>query len=257
MGGGVAINQKVEQLRDYLPDVSWYADLLPSPGSMFLTLRDKLQKVARHVRSSVLPEGWLRRHTEGFSSWLDVTASCWRNYLTSAALRAETDFNISLPSKDYVSVGQEGVQAVSSSLTQKSEVESLREQNRALQGDYKAIYRELKQMEAAVRELRRQLAQAKNQTSTAACKRNRTMKKSLIEMYSDVLEEMNTMDHWTVDDGKPRLSKDNLPRVVVIGDQSSGKTSVLEMIAQSRIFPRGSREMMTRSPVMVTLSEGP
>ncbi|CBY21756.1 unnamed protein product [Oikopleura dioica] len=110
-------------------------------------------------------------------------------------------------------------------------------------------HRKVEKLESECSDLHQRLAHAKSQKKSTS---QSQAPKSMVEQYSQVLDEL---EHARL--VCPNVDPPDLPRVIVVGDQSSGKTSVLEAVARARIFPRGGGQMMTRSPVKVTIADGP
>ncbi|XP_045553311.1 dynamin-like 120 kDa protein, mitochondrial isoform X8 [Salmo salar] len=237
VGGGYTAKKTYEEWKDMLPDLGEYNWVIPD---FFWELSkqidlDKLTKMLPELVeiAKFLPElPDLDKIGENFT------------FLKSILFTAEApgDTPVKAATDAPVTATPEASRKQFRKSSDKEKVDQLQEDLLRTQMKYQRM---LERLEKENKELRKVVLQ-KDEKGI----HQRKVKKSLIDMYSEVLDILSDFD-------SNYNTQDHLPRVVVVGDQSAGKTSVLEMIAQARIFPRGSGEMMTRSPVKVTLSEGP
>ncbi|CAO2631489.1 Dynamin-like 120 kDa protein, mitochondrial, partial [Lemmus lemmus] len=227
VGGGYTAKKTFDEWKDMIPDLSDYKWIVPD----FIWEIDEyidLDKIRKALPSS--------EDLAKLAPDLDKIAeslSLLKDFFTTGS-PGETAFRAT----DHGSESDKHYRKVSD----KEKIDQLQEELLHTQLKYQRI---LERLEKENKELRKLVLQKDDKGI-----HHRKLKKSLIDMYSEVLDVLSDYD-------ASYNTQDHLPRVVVVGDQSAGKTSVLEMIAQARIFPRGSGEMMTRSPVKVTLSEGP
>ncbi|KAM9583203.1 dynamin-like GTPase OPA1, mitochondrial isoform 3-T3 [Trichechus inunguis] len=245
VGGGYTAKKTFDQWKDMIPDLSDYKWIVPD---IVWEIDDYID--FEKIRKALPNSEDLAKLAPDFDKIVESLSLLKDFFTTGHKLVSEiigaSDLLLLLGSSgetvfratDHGSESDKHYRKVSD----KEKIDQLQEELLHTQLKYQRI---LERLEKENKELRKLVLQKDDKGI-----HHRKLKKSLIDMYSEVLDVLSDYD-------ASYNTQDHLPRVVVVGDQSAGKTSVLEMIAQARIFPRGSGEMMTRSPVKVTLSEGP
>ncbi|XP_071543509.1 dynamin-like GTPase OPA1, mitochondrial isoform X7 [Panulirus ornatus] len=254
IAGGSALAKTYEQWRDALPDAKFLEGILPSQEDLdsirtsLISYRDKIKEAVPDFTLDPKLKELGESHYDQLVLWFkerldDAIRAAEEEKAENAAVFSD-DFSSDL-TQNAISFSAMG----SAAEREREKAETIREKYESLQEELMEVQlkyqKEVERLEKENKELRKSLMLKAGDTTA-----RKKIKKSLIDMYSEVLDELCDYD-------SSYDTQDHLPRVVVVGDQSSGKTSVLEMVAQARIFPRGAGEMMTRAPVMVTLSEGP
>ncbi|XP_051986151.1 dynamin-like 120 kDa protein, mitochondrial isoform X4 [Xyrauchen texanus] len=234
VGGGYTAKKTYDEWKEMLPDMSQYTWIVPD------FVWELSENIDLNKLASALPE------IEEIAKLLPDMEKISENFtFLKSLLSSETTGDSALRAPDISPTSAAVSDSSDKQFKKSSDKEKIDQLQEELLRTQLKYQRMLERLEKENKELRKVVLQKDDKGI-----HQRKVKKSLIDMYSEVLDILSDYD-------SNYNTQDHLPRVVVVGDQSAGKTSVLEMIAQARIFPRGSGEMMTRSPVKVTLSEGP
>ncbi|CAM4775508.1 unnamed protein product [Rotaria magnacalcarata] len=249
VGGGYAARKKYQEIKDALPDLSWMKEYVPEEtvDNFTKSLADLADSISFPDTTNL--QDRVKQLQEAFANYLSTSSNTTSDGQNTNGENQPTSDGVFTWTKSFkdVQLKSEEQQRLSQvpQLKAHEHQEKIHQEMMNIQIKYQ---REIDRLEKEIKSMKKQILLRQERNFSG--KKQREIKRSLIDMYSDVLDELSEYDtNYNI--------QDHLPRVVVIGDQSSGKTSVLEMITQARIFPRGAGEMMTRSPVKVTLSEGP
>ncbi|KAH9632425.1 hypothetical protein HF086_010818 [Spodoptera exigua] len=240
LGGGMTLNKKYAEWKDGLPDMGWLNDLLPDNeqwDQFTTTLINAKSKIGDNLQIEGLSavtavQGWLslgvpltlsvhidpRLREAGLArahelrDWLqqryeDAVAAAAAN--NAAGLEEPQKIVNNLQSRPVPSPPRSGGEDTTA---YEKRVHVLQEEVLALQARYQ---RELQRLEQENRELRQQNMLLRQGRQPAP----RKVKRSLIDMYSAVLDELS---------GWEAGETDRLPRVVVVGDQAPVKVTLSE-----------------------------
>ncbi|XP_048520538.1 dynamin-like 120 kDa protein, mitochondrial isoform X2 [Dendroctonus ponderosae] len=253
VAGGGALNKKYNDWKEGMPNLKWLDDVLPDNDKWnqwrgnLIELRDNVKNnIDIDPRIAALSEAKYAQLKSWFDQRLDDAVAAAEKVEQQSANSSSKEIKNEIQDKHTAFARPFAKKDGEEDRVKKEAQQRLNEIQEEMMQTQIKYQRELEKLERENKELRKQNLLLKQGRKPNLKK----IKRSLIDMYSEVLDELADYDIGY-------NTQDQLPRVVVVGDQSSGKTSVLEMIAQARIFPRGAGEMMTRAPVKVTLSEGP